>query len=803
MGLLNRPTQAETQAATIVGKELGADTAQPRASLNTFGDYELLEEIARGGMGVVYKARQISLNRTVAVKMILAAQFAGKQVTQRFRGEAAAAAVLQHPNIVAIHEIGMHDGQLFFSMDFVAGQNLARFVGIRPLVPKQAARYMALLAGAVHYAHQQGVLHRDLKPSNVLIDAATDQPRLTDFGLAKRLDGDSSLTVSGQLLGSPNFMPPEQAGAAHGKVSVRSDVFGLGAILYYLITARAPFQSESIEQTVHQVLHSDPVAPCLLNPSLPSDLETICLKCLEKEPNKRYQTAQELADELHCFQQNEPILARPVTRIERGWRWCRRKPALAGSFLLIVILILIVLIGSPIAALRINAARNAAEASALTAHRAQYASDMNLAHQAVQDGDFFRARQLLERHRPTLGVLPSGGPGSAGILAGAKGDDARPVGTDAGVPGKFPADRLKAELQTLPASISDLRSAPPRADLRGWEWHYLWGETHGDPHRVLLQLDKPTGPLGVLPDGKTIFVGAKDKTLRLLDLATGRELGVLRHPEAVHGAVASPDGSWLVTATRNLDNGQPIRLWDLATRTETAVLTSNYWPRATFVFSPDNRRIAFFHITGSLQVWDVEDQIDVANFPAFDPSIGTLGAAFSPNGRWLAFAENDRGTVALLDVDTMVIDQRWQPHRASVQALAFSPDGKTLASSGKDGSLKLWDLASLQERASHVGRGRWMEALAFSPDGRWLASASGSTEIWLLNAATGGRVAELRGHLRGAKQLGFTTDSRQLISTSEDGSVRVWNVPPPSRDENWLALPTDVATQWVNIGKIV
>ena len=206
-------------------------------AIRDFGDYELLEEIARGGMGVVYKARQKSLNRIVAVKLILAGQFAGKQHVQRFRGEATAAAVLQHSNIVGVHEVGTHNGQHFFSMDYVEGQNLAQLVGTRPLPAAKAARYVKLIAEAIHYAHQQGILHRDLKPSNVLIDAATDQPRVTDFGLAKWLGGESSITVTGQVLGSPNFMPPEQASGNRGKVGRHSDVYGLGAILFYLLTA--------------------------------------------------------------------------------------------------------------------------------------------------------------------------------------------------------------------------------------------------------------------------------------------------------------------------------------------------------------------------------------------------------------------------------------------------------------------------------------------------------------------------------------------------------------------------------------
>src|SRR5262245_52063213 len=205
--------------------------------VRAFGDYELLEQIARGGMGVVYRARQVSLNRIVAVKMILAGQFASPAEVQRFRAEAEAAARLQHPNIVAIHEIRQHDGQHYFSMEFVEGRNLAEFLRHTPLPAKHAAKYLKAIAEAIHCAHQHGILHRDLKPSNVLIDLS-DQPRITDFGLAKQMKGDSDLTLTGQVIGSPNFIPPEQAAGKRGQVGPLSDIYSLGAILYYLLTAR-------------------------------------------------------------------------------------------------------------------------------------------------------------------------------------------------------------------------------------------------------------------------------------------------------------------------------------------------------------------------------------------------------------------------------------------------------------------------------------------------------------------------------------------------------------------------------------
>ena len=301
-----------------------------------FGDYELLEEIARGGMGVVYKARQISLNRTVAVKMILAGEFASAEFISRFRIEATATAALQHPNIVAIHEVGVQQGQHYFAMDLVDGPNLARMVRDGPLPARRAAGYVKAIAEAIHFAHARRILHRDLKPSNVLIDS-NDRPRLTDFGLAKNLATDSNLTVTGEIHGTPSFMPPEQASGERGKIGVTSDVYSLGAILYHALTRRPPFVGQTVAETLKQVENNDPIAPRLLEPGLPRDLETICLKCLEKDPQRRYATAGDLAEDLGRYLSNQPVLARPTGPVFRGARWARRNPAAAGLIAALVL----------------------------------------------------------------------------------------------------------------------------------------------------------------------------------------------------------------------------------------------------------------------------------------------------------------------------------------------------------------------------------------------------------------------------------------------------------------------------------
>jgi formylglycine-generating enzyme required for sulfatase activity/predicted Ser/Thr protein kinase len=327
-----------------------SDTEIPGAQLpriRYMGDYELLAEIARGGMGVVYKARQISLNRVVAVKMILAGQFATQADHDRFHSESQAAALLDHPNIVPIFEVGEHEGQHYFSMGYVDGPSLAARLAEGPLPPNEAAELLTLVAEAVEYAHRQGVIHRDIKPSNILIDNK-GRPRVTDFGVAKRVDSGSNLTATGQVLGTPSYMPPEQAAGKIDAVGPPADVYALGALLYAALTGHPPFQAATPLETLQQVIEREPVALRQLNAALPCDLETITLKCLEKSVPRRYATAHALREDLRRYLEGRPILARPVGRLERAWRWSRRQPVVAGLAAATVLLMILVAVTSTV-----------------------------------------------------------------------------------------------------------------------------------------------------------------------------------------------------------------------------------------------------------------------------------------------------------------------------------------------------------------------------------------------------------------------------------------------------------------------
>jgi tRNA A-37 threonylcarbamoyl transferase component Bud32 len=327
-----QPTEPVSGTATCRKPDDGTTLLQPDTPRPSqaepvpqmFGDYELIQEIARGGMGVVYKARQRTLDRIVALKMILAGRLAGADDLQRFRTEAEAAARLQHANIVTVYEVGEIAGQHFYSMQLVDGQTLAQRLAGGPLPGRTAARYVRQVARAVHFAHRHGILHRDLKPSNIMIDA-DDEPKVTDFGLAKRLgSGDSGQTRTGAVLGTPSYMSPEQAAGRTKEIGPACDVYALGAVLYELLTGRPPFRAETPLDTVMQVLDNDPVPPRLLNPNVDADLETICLKCLEKDPRARYASADELAEDLQRYLTGESIKARSFNLLDRVSRTLQR-----------------------------------------------------------------------------------------------------------------------------------------------------------------------------------------------------------------------------------------------------------------------------------------------------------------------------------------------------------------------------------------------------------------------------------------------------------------------------------------------
>jgi len=683
------------------------------------GDYELLEEIARGGMGVVYRARQLSLNRIVAVKVVLSGPFSSRELVRRFQTEAEAVASLRHPNIVPVYEVGERDGTHFLSMEYIEGQSFANLVRDQPLPTRRAANYLQTIAQAVQHAHECGVLHRDLKPSNVLLDIF-DQPRITDFGLAKFQHRDEDLTLPGQILGSPNFIPPEQAAGKFSEMGAAADVYSLGAILYHLLTGRPPFQEETLHKILLQVQNAEPVPPRQLNPGVPSDLQTICLKCLQKEPSRRYPTARALADDLGCFLAGQPIQARPVSRAEKVWLWCKRRPTLAVFIIAFHLALAGGLAGILLEWQRARAhahgemeLRLAAEKNAAETRQHLYAADVALAAQVVlQQGDFGRARRTLEQLKPALG----------------------------------------------------------ERDLRGFEWRYLWNLCCGNQLAILGRHEWIVTCVAFSPNGQKIATGGMGGQVKIWD--------VEKHT-CLHSQVVCTGAVWSLTFTP--DNQELIvgSTGGIQERDENLTLLPAQYPGRIAAVSQDGALLAaaesspfYFDPGGVVTLWNRRTG---ERLHTFEEPGHTL--ALSPDGRWLAVAAENTG-IHLYATDTGKLLARL-PTAKPVWSLAFSPDGAELLSAGWSGEVTLWSTATNTIARSFSANYLNIWNASFSPDGKKIVTTSSDQTIRFWDHTTLVQQKILRGHESEVWCAAFSPDGRQLVTGGKDQNVMLWNTAGP------------------------
>lgn len=771
-----------------------------------FGDYELVAEIARGGMGVVYKARQVRLNRPVALKMILAGQLASSTDVQRFYAEAQTAANLQHPNIVAIHEVGEHKGQHYFSMDFVEGKSLAALTREHPLTPTRAAAIVKTVAEAIHFAHQKGVLHRDLKPANVLIDAA-GQPRVTDFGLAKRIDGASNLTATGAVLGTPSYMPPEQASADRGAVGPATDVYSLGAVLYELVTGRPPFQGPTPMDILLQVLSDDPVSPRQLQPKLPRNLETICLKCLQKESQKRYATALDLAEDLRRFLAGEPILARPAGNLERAVKWVKRRPALAA--LVAVSCVAVVSLAGVIldSNLRLTLERDYARGQEVKAGQER---DKALNAKAEADRQRKRAEELLSHARAERGMRLLDGGNSLGLLdlleaRRAAEDlprlrDMRTVlwsGWETACSGRLE--------QVLPnkTPVTALAFAPDGTTLATREkdgaivlWDFVTGQarvTIPTPANWVaaapLGAAPPQQTLAFAPDGTALVfrwwhISGKGAT-QAWAVATGRPLCPpieLSRPE--EKVCLSPDGRWLVTGT-----GAALQKRDALTGKPVGLAWKAAGPVDALLFSPDGKLLVT--LGDQLEWWDAASgkqhapptlAPDRKERLAFDPNAHFL--AFSPNGKWLIcrFPTFTTETVRVHDAATgkLVGAPLTSDTQFGFGEVHGSPDGAMLATLPsalgglRERRVRLWRVATGKMQPEPLRHEGDANCLALSPDGKLLATGGldGTARLWEMDK--GRPHGSALWHAGPVALVSFAPDGSLLATCDESGVVRLW-----------------------------
>jgi WD40 repeat protein/tRNA A-37 threonylcarbamoyl transferase component Bud32 len=784
---------ADSVVATSDGH---APPAAPRGPHPTLPGYEILGELGRGGMGVVYKARQVRLNRAAALKMILAGQHAGAESAARFLGEAAAVAKLQHPNIVQIFHIDEHAGFPYFEMEFVGGGSLAARLDGTPRPPRQAARLVETLAGAMAEAHRQGVVHRDLKPGNILL-TPDGVPKVADFGLAKLLNVESGLTRTDSILGSPSYMAPEQAEGKTKDVGPAADIYALGAILYELLTGRPPFRGATVLETLEQVKTAEPVPPSRLVPGLPRDAETIALKCLQKDPAKRYESATALAEDLRRYQAGEPIVARPVGPAERAWRWCRRNPALAALAAAVVTLLVAVALGATLSAFRFRALSQALESNL-------YFSDIALADRELLADNLGRARKLLDDCPPGLRqwewyyierrcrvepVILRAPAGIYGVALSPDGEQIAAAGADGTV--QVLDTRTGKVVKTLSGhrqlvfSVGFSPDGHHVASASEDRTIRLWDLDRATDHEEVFCRGGHTGGfvrfahcLAFSPDGRHLVAGSEDGGAIVWDAADGSEVRRLPgHEKAVSCAAFSPDGRLLATG---ITTGV-VRIWDAPNGQLLHTVRAHADERVSaIVFSRDGRWLATTGMDRTTKVWDVTTG---ALLQTLSGHAGLItGLAFSPDGRRLATSEAEEKTVKIWDPLTGREILNLRGHTDMCTCVVFSRDGRRLVSASSDRTIRVWD-------ASPVTGNEGLESLnldlheevwsvAFSPDGGSLAAASYTT-VRLLDAQTGAPLRTYADHVAVARVV-FSPDGRQLATVLDPGEGiaigKVWDV---------------------------
>jgi WD40 repeat protein len=747
-----------TLAVETDSRDAPPDLSAP-STPTRLGDFELIRRLGEGTMGVVFEARQVSLNRPVAVKMIRAGLYAGEADLRRFRIEAEAVAQLDHPQIVPIYGVWEDQDCHYFSMKLIRGGSVARGLPVYAADPRAAARLLAEVAQAIQHAHDRGVLHRDLKPSNILLDEE-GRPLVTDFGLAKRAGDDSGLTQSGAIVGTPSYMAPEQASGHKVAVTALTDVYGLGAVLYALLTGRPPFVGDTILETIEQVRGRPPAPPSRINPRVGRDLETICLRCLEKDPWRRYSSADALADDLRRWLDGEPIAARPVGAAARVWMWSRRNPIVA---VLLAVLILFAV---------------------------------------VTTWQWRRAEDLLvqARHETSSEAIDHA------LSICAQGDVGRGM------------LRLAEALETAPSDAADLKRAV-RANLVAWSRHQtqltnllrhsdrvhfvafspdgrtavtashdgtarLWDALTGEPRGAPLRHDGGVMQAAFSPDSRHMITASLDRTARLWEVDGGRPRGApLRHRGPVRSVAFSPDGRTVLTGSSD----GAAQIWEANSQQPLGEpLRHKGWVQQVGFQPHGNVAITAGQVDGTVRLWDPQTGKVIGDPIPYHPGrLDNRAAQFfvcSADGRLIlttgSWTEGRRQCAQIWDTANGRALGPLLCHDDEIRAVALSRNGNVAMTGGDDGTARLWDTCSGKPLCAPLRHQGQVLAVALDATGALALTGSEDRTARLWKVPRGEPLGSPLHHPGRVLAVAFRPDGRAVLTGCDDGVARLWTLAP-------------------------